>query len=168
MILIISDIPVIKPALSNSKYFLIVNDRSITPCRGCFKCWIKSPGQCPINDGFGNTGKILSECNSLIIISKLTFGSFSPFVKNVLDRSISYVHPYFRIINNEMHHRLRYSNKLSVSAYFYPGRLNNAPDEHERNTARKLVLANCKNFGATADKIVFLDREDSINDIALS
>ncbi|WP_407654270.1 MULTISPECIES: hypothetical protein [Caproicibacterium] len=35
----------------------------------------------------------LSQCDELILISKCCYGGFSPFVKNVLDRSIPYIHP---------------------------------------------------------------------------
>ena len=168
MMLIITDIPSANLTPSDSEYVFIENDREITPCRGCFKCWIKTPGQCPIDDGFGNTGKLLSECGSLIIVSKLTYGSFSPFVKNVLDRAISYVHPYLRIINNEMHHRLRYGNKLSCSAYFYTDNNGDLPDEAEKNTACRLVNANCKNFGATVNNIIFLDSCERLQGLSLS
>jgi len=34
------------------------------------------------------------------------------FVKNVLDRSIPYLLPFFKLKNNEMHHTIRYKKKL--------------------------------------------------------
>ena len=64
-------------------------------------------------------GKYLSKVTDIIIISKCCYGSFSPFVKNVLDRSLSYAHPYFVIKNGEMHHRMRYNNEANMEVWFY-------------------------------------------------
>ena len=46
-----------------------------------------------------------SNSGELVLVSRCCFGGPGPFVKNVLDRCISYVHPYFVIKNGEMHHR---------------------------------------------------------------
>lgn len=81
---------------------IIISDNDeIRNCIGCFGCWIKSPGQCLIKDGYDNMGKILSKADNLIIISQCCFGGYSPFVKNILDRSISYLLPFFKTRYNE-------------------------------------------------------------------
>lgn len=89
---------------------VVSNDGTIKHCIGCFGCWIKTPGACVIRDKYGDMGETLSKCNEVVIVSKCCYGGFSPFVKNVLDRSISYLHPDFKLINGEMHHRRRYEN----------------------------------------------------------
>lgn len=93
---------------------IISDDGTINHCIGCFGCWVRTPGACVIRDNYGDMGEHLSKCNELIIISKCCYGGFSPFVKNVLDRSISYIHPDFRNINGEMHHRRRYKNHINM------------------------------------------------------
>lgn len=61
----------------------------------------------------------MAESNELVLVSRCCYGGANPFVKNVLDRSIPYLHPYFAIVNGEMHHRQRYNKKLTLTALFY-------------------------------------------------
>lgn len=119
----------------SQKDTVIISDNGkINPCIGCFGCWVKTPGQCVIKDGFDNLGKLWSKCNRLIIISKCYYGGFSPFVKNVIDRAVCpYQLPYFTKINGEMRHPKRYKNNIELSIHFY-GEMT----ENEKETARML------------------------------
>jgi multimeric flavodoxin WrbA len=130
---------------------IISDNGSIKPCIGCFGCWIKTPGACVIRDNYGDMGEYFSKCSELIIVSKCCYGGFSPFVKNVLDRSISYVHPYFEIRNGEMHHRRRYDNEIDMQVWFYGENIN----DKEKETAEKLVKANGINLSCNVTKIAF-------------
>lgn len=103
----------------NGEYKVIKPWHHIQHCIGCFGCWAKTPGKCVIHDGFEDTGIMMSQCSELIFISKCYYGSVSPFVKMVQDRAISYIHPNFVIRQKEMHHKRRYKNVISLSAYFY-------------------------------------------------
>ena len=88
---------------------IIIDSRGIRQyCLGCFACWLKTPGKCIIPDEYQTMGENLSKVDEFLIISKSTFGSYSSSVKNVLDRSISYVLPYFEVRKGEMHHQERY------------------------------------------------------------
>ena len=98
---------------------VIFDNEKIRPCIGCFGCWLKTPGKCVLRDGYEVMGKAFSECDRLVIISKCNYGSYSPFVKNVLDRSIGYISPFFEIRNGEMHHRRRYNNHIKITVYMY-------------------------------------------------
>jgi multimeric flavodoxin WrbA len=129
---------------------VISDSEKIHPCIGCFGCWIKTPGQCIINDGYNNMGVLISKCNQLIIISRCFYGSYSPFVHNVLDRSIPYLLPYFRTKNGETHHQNRYDNTVAFAAYFY-GKISG----REKETVRKLVAANGVNLFAQKTEIYF-------------
>lgn len=71
-----------------------------------------------IKDGYEHLGKQFGNCSELVIISKCTYGSVSPFIKNVMDRAISYAHPSFEMIRGEMHHKRRYDNTFKVVVYF--------------------------------------------------
>ncbi len=130
---------------------LISDDGSIRPCIGCFGCWVKTPAQCVIRDKYGDMGAQLGHCDELILISRCTYGGLSPFVKNVLDRSISYIHPDFKIKNGEMHHKPRYPNSIALSAYFYGEDIT----EQERALARRLIGANAVNLYATVKEVEF-------------
>ena len=121
---------------SNQKDTVVISDNGkIHPCIGCLGCWIKTPGQCIIKDGYENMGELWSKCSRMIIISQCFYGGYSPFVKNVLDRSICpYQLPYFIKINGEMRGAKRYNNNIEVSIHLY-GKIS----EKEKETARRLT-----------------------------
>lgn len=135
----------------NKNTYLISNTDSIQNCIGCFGCWIKTPGKCVIKDNYDNMGELLSQTGNLVIISKCYYGGYSAFVKNVLERSISYMLPFFRTINNETHHKPRYKKSLNFSVYFYGENVT----PQEMDTAQKLVQANSINFCADYYKASF-------------
>ena len=78
---------------------------------------------------------------------------YSPFVKNVLDRSIPYLLPFFKLKNDEMHHTIRYKRKLFLEVYFYGKDLT----ELEKNIAEKTVKANCINLNVKKFNVSFLE-----------
>lgn len=122
-------------------------------CTGCFGCWLKTPGRCVIPDAYQCMGERLSRAKELIIISKCSFGSYSSRVKNILDRSISYFSPFFVIRKGEMHHKPRYTNKLTISALFYGADIT----DEEKETARSLVKANALNLNGQIGFVRFME-----------
>jgi len=122
-------------------------------CTGCFGCWLKTPGRCVIPDVYQCMGEKLSRANELIIISKCSFGSYSSLVKNILDRSISYISPFFVIRKGEMHHRSRYHNTLTISVLFYGADIT----DEEKETARSLVEANALNLNGRIGSVRFME-----------
>lgn len=147
-----NDFSSIFPKLDDS-IKVISDDGTIHNCIGCFGCWIKTPASCVIHDKYSDMGELLSKCDTLIIISKCYYGGFSPFVKNVLDRSISYCHPYFVIRNGEMHHRRRYENHFNLQVTFYGENI----AENEKQTAKKLIEANSINLDCNDCSVSFVE-----------
>ncbi|MEG0307257.1 MAG: flavodoxin family protein [Clostridium sp.] len=137
---------------------VISDDGTINHCVGCFGCWIKTPATCVIRDKYGDMGEYLSKCDEVIVISRCCYGGFSPFVKNVFDRSISYVQPYFMIKNGEMHHRRRYNNKFHMKVWFYGENVT----EKEKETAKKLVASNSANMNYEECKVTFVNRVEDM------
>ena len=78
-------------SLRKINVYIISDTGTIRHCVGCFGCWIKTPGKCVLKDGYDNLGELLSKSEKLTIISRCFYGCYSPFVKNVLDSSISYI-----------------------------------------------------------------------------
>lgn len=105
-------------------------------------------------------GQRLSQVSAFILISKATFGSYSSPVKNVLDRSISYVLPFFEIRNGEMHHGERYHNDLTISALFYGDM-----SEEEKQTAENLVKANAVNLNAALGRVHFVEGAENAREV---
>ncbi len=127
---------------TNNDVYIISDIGTIQHCIGCYGCWIKSPGKCVLKDGYDNMGELLSMSEKVTIISQCFYGCYSPFVKNVLDRSIPWLLPFFKIRNNETHHKRRYQNNMQLAVHFYGANIT----KEERETAKKLVKANCVNF----------------------
>lgn len=142
---------------------IISDNGKIKKCVGCFGCWVKTPGRCVIKDGYQDIGAKIGAADKLVVISRCVFGSYSPFVKNVFDRSISYVLPYFEMRNGEMHHCSRYENKLKISAYFYGEGLTDA----EKQTAEKLVKANAENYNTEVSEVVFVENEKELEGVVV-
>ena len=136
----------------NEDITVISNNNSIRSCIGCFGCWIKTPGECVIQDDYKKMGEMIAGSDELIIMSKCYYGSYSPFIKNVLDRSISYVHPFFVIRNGEIHHKSRYKNKIDFKVYFYSEDIT----AEEMEVAKELVIANGINLNTHSPSTLFV------------
>lgn len=139
---------------------VIFDNGQIRPCICCFGCWIKTPGRCVIHDSYDNMGALLSKCGRLIIVSRCCYGSYSPFVHNVLDRSISYMLPYFKTKNGETRHKNRYDNHILLTVYFY-GDIS----VREKETARKLAGANGIGFFAQKTEVCFCEKIEDLPEL---
>lgn len=138
---------------------LVISDNGhIKNCIGCFGCWIKTPGQCVMKDGYENMGSTLSRADTVTIISKCYYGGYSPFVKNVLDRSIPFLLPFFRTINNETHHKPRHKKSFQLYVYFYGSHMTRS----ERDTAKNMVDRNSINFNVSRHGVTFSDSMEQL------
>ncbi|ACA55362.1 NAD(P)H-dependent oxidoreductase [Clostridium botulinum] len=115
---------------------------NIHPCCGCFKCWTKTPGKCAINDSYTEMPKYILHSNVLIIITKIYYGCYSPYIKNVIDRSIGILLPFFQKINGEIHHVYRYNRSPKFVVIGYGENIT----PNEETTFRALIKANSLNL----------------------
>lgn len=162
MKLIITDLENFDLAVGG-EYKVLKPEGEIKPCIGCFGCWVKTPGRCVIHDGYENTGIDMSKCTEMVLISRCYYGSVSPFVKTVQDRAISYIHPDFVIRKGEMHHKRRYQNVISLSAYFYGEGIT----DEEKETARNLMEANADNYDGIVKDVYFYHSLEEMEGITL-
>lgn len=114
-----------------------------------------------IPDEYQRMGELAAKAGELTIISKCSFGSYSSFVKNVLDRSISYVLPFFEIREGEMHHRKRYDNQFLMRVIFYGSDIT----EEEKETAKELVKANAANLHGKVKEVLFVESAEKIGEV---
>lgn len=137
---------------------VISNNGNIKPCVGCFGCWVKEPGQCVIKDGYEKMGSQIHKAESVTVISRYTYGGFSSFVKNVFDRSIGWVLPYFEIYKGEMHHKKRYPEDKPIKFIFRGSGLT----EDDKKKATRYVKAVCTNFRGIVVDVVYekIDSKD--------
>lgn len=155
MKLIVHDIPNDEAgfvqSLATGKDVIVSDDGKLKHCLGCFDCWVKTPGQCIITqDGYHHIGSMFGHANEIIMISESRYGAVSPFVKNIIDRSISYLLPYFTIRQGEMHHQMRYDNAPRMTYYLY-GDIN----ADERTTLLKTIKGNMLNLEAILNDVKF-------------
>lgn len=78
------------------------------PCKGCFECWVKDPGQCGIRDAANPTMRDVIMGDVLLLTTRVRFGTFHPVTKAALDRMIGLISPFFQATGGETHHRARY------------------------------------------------------------
>lgn len=135
--------------------YVISKEHEIHSCMGCFGCWLKTPGRCVIKDQFQQMGERFAEADQIVLISRCTYGGYSPFVKGVLERSISFILPYFTIRKGEVHHALRYRKHPIIHTIFYGDKIT----ADERETAELLVKANGLNLGTKQTSVKFCTRE---------
>lgn len=123
----------------------------LSPCVGCFACWLKTPGVCIVRDGYGAFGPVLAKCTDYFILSRVVYGGFSLFVKNVLDRNIGYLLPFFTKRRGEMHHASRYPGQFRLHVLGYGEEV---PAE-EQQTFRGIAAANARNLNAEDCRVSF-------------
>ncbi|MBR4471285.1 MAG: flavodoxin family protein [Erysipelotrichaceae bacterium] len=135
---------------------IISDNGKIRPCVGCFGCWNKDPGKCVMNDGYENMGYLIHHADEVIVISRYTYGGVSSFVKNVFDRSLSYVLPHFDIFDGESHHKKRYEEEKPYTFIFYGHDLS----EKEKESARSYVKAVSRNMHTLIKEVIFKETEE--------
>lgn len=125
----------------NSKIF----SKTLNPlkgCLGCFSCWTKTPGLCVIKDASQDMNLSIIQSEIFLIIAKINYGCYSPYIKNVLDRGIPTLLPFFKKINNEIHHAPRYDKYPKIIAIGYGDDIS----LEEEFTFKKLIKANAINL----------------------
>lgn len=127
-------------------------------CTGCFGCWVRTPGACVIRDSLGDLGALLVRTSELVLVSLNAFGGLSPLVKRALDRSIGYLHPDFRVVDGQLHHRMRYAaHELSLSCLLY-----GPSTARERACFRRIAAAVALNLGARLADVRFPATEKDV------
>lgn len=133
-------------------------------CNGCFGCWLKTPGECTKRDGMEHLGVKLLTCDEIIIISEPLYGGFSVGIKRLWDRCIPGVLPFFKKVNNELHHTSRYKKHPKFSIYFYNTYDMPTP---EKDLAQKLIEANALNFMSNDYSVSFLGKTDELKAVKI-
>ena len=163
MKVIIQDLPaeafstICPPSLENIHVITNESDR----IKHCIGCWVKTPGICVIKDGYGDLGKLYAECDELIVISKVQYGGYSAFVKNVMDRNIGYLLPFFTVRKSEMHHADRYPNRLKMTVIGYGEDIT----EEETETFKNLVAANALNLNTQGYRVIMVKSPEEVKNV---
>jgi hypothetical protein len=122
---------------------ILLREKKIAPCTGCFFCWMKTPGICTINDFGREVARMAAGSEFLVFLTPITFGGYSSELKKAVDRfSCCMLLPFFTEINGETHHKPRY-NPLPglIGIGMLP-----AKDEESERIFRDLVARNAINL----------------------
>lgn len=121
---------------------ILLKEKEIADCLGHFKCWVKTPGICIIDDYGRETAAKLINSGLVIFLTPVIFGSYSYQLKKALDRMIPLISPFFKKIKGETHHKKRYSKYPSILAVGVMEKMNQV----QIQIFRELVERNCINF----------------------
>jgi hypothetical protein len=62
---------------------------------GCFGCWVKKPGECVIGDKMSSINRSSMTSDAVFYLTPIVFGQFSANMKNVIDRWLPNMLPFF-------------------------------------------------------------------------
>ncbi|MGY5878715.1 MAG: flavodoxin family protein [Candidatus Thorarchaeota archaeon] len=93
---------------------ITLREKTISHCRGCFECWIKTPGICTISDDALDITRKMIQSDLVVYFTPIRFGGYSHLLKAQLDRSICLVLPTFGKFHGEIHHKKRYEVYPSI------------------------------------------------------
>ncbi|MEJ2663356.1 MAG: NAD(P)H-dependent oxidoreductase [Spirochaetia bacterium] len=72
---------------------VLVRDCTINPCRGCFGCWLETPGRCVYRDDMDKILPKIDNADLVVYAFPLYYYSMPGIVKNLMDRQLPLVRP---------------------------------------------------------------------------
>lgn len=139
---------------------ILLRDTRIAYCRGCFQCWVKTPGVCRTHDRAADVASSFVHSDVVVLLTQITFGGYSSEMKKALDRMIGIVSPFFTRVHGEVHHEKRYGSYPRIIAI---GTLPTHCVEEEA-TFHALVARNAINMHAPAHTSHVLCYDDATFD----
>ncbi len=132
-----------------------LSDMAIRPCRGCFACWVRTPGRCIIRDDGDRVMADLANAEVVALLTPVTFGGYGYELKKAMDRAIPILLPFMEVRGGEIHHPLRYGVRRRLLAVgVLPG-----PDPDAERVFRFLAGRNALNMDAAGSSVLVLNGE---------
>lgn len=137
-----------------------IRDNNLKYCIGCFHCWIGTPGECIHKDSGNDIARKFINSNIAVFLTPLTFGGYSPDLKIAVDRFIPLILPFFRSVDGETHHSMRYDRGPDLIGIGITDR--NDPDEEDIFST--LLERNAINLGSRrTDHLVIRKGLDNVS-----
>lgn len=84
---------------------IFLSEKEIKHCKGCFSCWLNTPGQCMIKDDMAEILSLCERANIFVLATPLYVDNISGILKNFVDRMIVKGDPHFqKDANGECRH----------------------------------------------------------------
>jgi multimeric flavodoxin WrbA len=137
---------------------VLLREKKIARCTGCFGCWTRTPGICVIDDFGRELGRKAVQCDLMIYLTPITFGGYSSELKKAVDRfACPMLLPFFTKIEGEVHHKARYKPlPRLIGIGILP-----SPEEESERIFRKLVERNAINLHCPAAQSVVYYRSEN-------
>ncbi|MGM0652614.1 MAG: flavodoxin family protein [Bacillota bacterium] len=136
---------------------ILLRKKEIANCKGCFHCWVKTPGTCIIDDFSRVVTKLFANADLAVFITPLVYGGYSSELKKALDRIIPFISPYFTTVNGETHHKKRYKKSPALVGIG----VTDQDNPEQESTFRKLLLRNSINMHSPfQDSLVFKEDQE--------
>ncbi|HSM91360.1 MAG TPA: NAD(P)H-dependent oxidoreductase [Anaeromyxobacteraceae bacterium] len=94
---------------------LALRELRLCQCRGCFGCWVKTPGRCVIRDDGERLLRELVAADVAVFASPVSMGFTSALLRRATERLLPLLHPFFRLVDGEVHHVQRYPRVARVA-----------------------------------------------------
>jgi multimeric flavodoxin WrbA len=85
-----------------------LRDMDFKYCRGCWGCWVKTPGECVVRDDTREIRRQYIHSDLVLFASPVIMGFTSALLKRAHERLLPLIHPYFELVDGEVHHLARY------------------------------------------------------------
>lgn len=90
---------------------LVLREFDAGYCTDCWSCWLKTPGLCIFKDDSHLVCRKVIHSDLVVFASPIIMGYYSALLKKFTDKMIPLLHPYFAVVQGEVHHRIRYPRK---------------------------------------------------------
>jgi multimeric flavodoxin WrbA len=87
---------------------IVLRDKKINHCIGCYSCWVKTPGVCIFDDSMPEILKAILHADVLLYTSPIIMGFTSGLLKSVQERTLPLIHPFIYIKDDRCQHIQRY------------------------------------------------------------
>ena len=121
---------------------MFLREQKIGNCAGDFFCWIRTPGQCHLDDDNRRIARAVAGCDLLVYLTPVTFGGYSSELKRAVDHLTQNNLPFFGRTGGELHHPPRYAHVPKLLAIGWQ----EAPNADEAAVFNQLVWRNAINM----------------------
>jgi Multimeric flavodoxin WrbA len=139
--------------------YISVSDLDIKTCYGCGSCGTKTYRKCVLEDDMEAVLRKLIQADKMLLVSPLTWGSYSSSIKKILDRSCVLGDIHYYVVSGEIVKGMRSSIKK-----LYAVGIKDNYSEEEKNVFHKLVHENIKIMNIQGKAFV-LNQKDNVDSV---
>lgn len=139
-----------------------LQEEALTPCKGCFGCWLVTPGLCRSKDRSGPLLEAMLGCGAVVLLTQVTAGGYGSALKLFVDHWIQTTLPFFLPRAGETHHPQRYPAFPRVVAIGVSA----TPDPEEERLFQAVVARNAVNFEAPSHSAGIVPQADPAAGVA--